>query len=170
MKLYELTQEFESLFESLDDMDGEDMEQAWFDTLESIEAEFDEKAENIAVFIKELTADIKAIKDEEHKQAERRRAKEHHVERLKAYLLGAMNATHRETIDGSRARVSVRSNAESPRFADEEKFVMWAIANADDLLTYPQPKISKTAVKDYIRAGGEIPGVTLERSQSVIIK
>ncbi len=170
MKLYELTQEFESLFESLDDMDGEDMEQAWFDTLESIEAEFDEKAENIAVFIKELTADIKAIKDEEHKQAERRRTKEHHVERLKAYLLGAMNATHRETIDGARARVSVRSNAESPRFADEEKFVMWAIANADDLLTYPQPKISKTAVKDYIRAGGEIPGVTLERSQSVIIK
>lgn len=170
MKLYDYAAEFAELFDSLDDMDGEDMEQAWFDTLESIEAEFDDKAENVIAFIKELNAQAAALKEQEKAFAERRRAKEHHAERLKKYLLGCMNTVGRKKIDRPMGCATVRNNAESPRFADEEKFVMWAIANADDLLTYPQPKISKTAVKDYIRAGGKIPGVTLERSQSVVIK
>ena len=170
MKLYEYAAEFAELFDSLDDMDGEDMEQAWFDTLESIEAEFDDKAENVIAFIKELNAQAAALKEQEKAFAERRRAKEHHAERLKKYLLGCMNTVGRKKIDRPMGCATVRNNAESPRFADEEKFIMWAIANADDLLTYPKPKISKTAVKDYIRAGNEIPGVTLERSQSVVIK
>ena len=170
MKLYEYAAEFAELFDNLDDMDGEDMEQAWFDTLESIEAEFDDKAENVIAYIKELESQAAALKEQEKAFAERRRAKEHHAERLKKYLLDCMNATDRVKIDRPMGCATVRNNAESPRFADEEKFIMWAIANADDLLTYPKPKISKTAVKDYIRAGNEIPGVTLERSQSVIIK
>lgn len=170
MKLYEYAAEFAELFDALDDMDGEDMEQAWFDTLESIEAEFDDKAENVIAYIKELKSQAAALKEQEEAFKARRKSKENHAERLKKYLLDCMNATNRVKIDRPMGCASVRNNAESPHFADEEKFIMWAIANADDLLTYPQPKISKNAVKDYIRAGGEIPGVTLERSQSVIIK
>ena len=171
MKLYEYAEDFKALFDSLDDMSGdEELEQAWFDTLESVEAEFDDKAENVIAYIKELESQAAALKEQEKAFAERRRAKEHHAERLKKYLLDCMNATDRVKIDRPMGCATVRNNAESPRFADEEKFIMWAIANADDLLTYPKPKISKTAVKDYIRAGGKIPGVTLERSQSVVIK
>ena len=170
MKLYEYAAEFAELFDSLDDMDGEDMEQAWFDTLESIEAEFDDKAENVIAYIKELKAQAAALKEQEEAFKARRKSKENHAERLKKYLLDCMNATNRVKIDRPMGCASVRNNAESPRFADEEKFIMWAIANADDLLTYSKPEISKTRVKEYLKSGGEIPGVTLERSQSVIIK
>ena len=170
MKLYEYAAEFAELFDALDDMGGEDMEQAWFDTLESIEAEFDDKAENVIAYIKELKAQAAALKEQEEAFKARRKSKENHAERLKKYLLDCMNATDRVKIDRPMGCASVRNNAESPRFADEEKFIMWAIANADELLNYAEPTISKTRVKEYLKAGGEIPGVTLERSQSIVIK
>lgn len=170
MKLYEYAAEFAELFDSLDEMDGEDMEQAWFDTLESIEAEFDDKAENVIAYIKELKAQAAALKEQEKAFAERRRAKEHHAERLKKYLLDCMNATNRVKIDRPMGCATVRNNVESPRFDSENSFIEWAKRNADELLRYKEPEIDRTAVKRYLQAGHSLDGVTLERSQSVIIK
>ena len=79
MKLYEYAAEFAELFDALDDMDGEDMEQAWFDTLESIEAEFDDKAENVIAYIKELKAQAAALKEQEEAFKARRKSKENHA-------------------------------------------------------------------------------------------
>ena len=88
MKLYELSGLFAELFDQFDeinsytpdtDADGnyisdegeiitdlealrESYRQAWFDTLSGIEEEFDVKAESIAVYIKNMTAEIKAMK------------------------------------------------------------------------------------------------------------
>ena len=170
MKLYEYAEEFGALFDSLDEMDGEEMEQAWFDTLESIEAEFEDKAENLIAFIKELNAQAAILREQEKAFAERRRAKEHHAERLKKYLLGCMNTVGRKKIDRPLGCASVRNNAETPRFADEGAFIAWAKNNAGELLRYKDPEIDKKAVKRCLQEGHEIVGVTLERSQSVIIK
>jgi len=170
MKLYEYAEEFGALFDSLDEMDGEEMEQAWFDTLESVEAEFDDKAENVIAFIKELNAQAAALKEQEKAFAERRRAKEHHAERLKKYLLGCMNTVGRKKIDRPMGCASVRNTPEFPRFEDEAAFADWALANDSSLLRFRPPEIDKTAVKKYLQAGNEIDGVRLERSQSVIIK
>lgn len=171
MKLYEYAEDFKALFDSLDDMSGdEELEQAWFDTLESVEAEFDDKAENVIAFIKELNAQAAALKEQEKAFAERRRAKEHHAERLKKYLLGCMNTVGRKKIDRPMGCASVRSNAESPQFDSESGFIEWAKRNADELLRYKEPEIDKAAVKRYLQAGNELDGVSLERSKSLIIK
>lgn len=171
MKLYDYAAEFAELFDSLGDMAGDDdLEQAWFDTLESIEAEFEDKAENVAAYIKQLKGEADMLREQERAFAERRRAKEHHIERLKKYLLDSMNAVSLAKIDRPMARISVRNNAESPRFADEGAFIEWAQGNAGELLRYKAPDIDKTAVKRYLQAGNTIDGVTLERSQSVVIK
>lgn len=54
MKLYELTNDFQRLFDSLEDMtenaeltaeEKAEAEKVWFDTLECVEAEFTDKAE-----------------------------------------------------------------------------------------------------------------------------
>jgi hypothetical protein len=170
MKLYEYAEEFGALFDSLDEMDGEEMEQAWFDTLESIEAEFEDKAENLIAFIKELNGQAAILREQEKAFAERRRTKERRAERLKKYLLGCMNAVGRKKIDRPLGCASVRNNAETPRFADEGVFIAWAKNNAGELLRYKDPEIDKAAVKRCLQEGHEIVGVTLERSQSVIIK
>jgi hypothetical protein len=66
--------------------DAEDIEQAWFDTLEGIEGEFECKAESVAQYIKELNAEAEAIKAEEKKLSARRKAKENAAIRMKDYL------------------------------------------------------------------------------------
>lgn len=170
MKLYEYAEEFGTLFDSLDEMDGDEMEQAWFDTLESIEAEFEDKAENLIAFIKELNGQAAILREQEKAFAERRRAKERRAERLKKYLLGCMNAVGRKKIDRPLGCASVRNNVETPRFADEGAFIAWAKNNAGELLRYKDPEIDKAAVKRCLQEGHEIVGVTLERSQSVVIK
>lgn len=170
MKLYEYAEEFRTLFDSLDEMDGDEMEQAWFDTLESIEAEFEDKAENLIAFIKELNGQAAILREQEKAFAERRRTKERRAERLKKYLLGCMNAVGCKKIDRPLGCASVRNNVETPRFADEGAFIAWAKNNAGELLRYKDPEIDKAAVKRCLQEGHEIVGVTLERSQSVVIK
>ena len=65
MKLYDYAAEFAELFDSLGDMAGDDdLEQAWFDTLESIEAEFEDKAENVAAYIKQLKGEADMLREQ----------------------------------------------------------------------------------------------------------
>lgn len=179
MKLYEISGTYMTLFDSLEAMtedeeltpeEKESREEAWFDTLDMLEEEFSDKAENVAAYIKQLNAEAAVLKEQERSFAERRRAKEHHAERLKAYLLREMQAVNLSKIDRPMARISLRNNAETPHFSDEQAFVNWAQDNADDLLRYKMPEIDRTAVKKFLQAGGEIPGVMLARSQSLTIK
>lgn len=182
MKLYELSAQFSDLFdrfEEIDDYTPEDgdadalrerMREAWFDTLTSIEAEFDEKAENIAVYIKQLSAEIKAVKAEEDALKRRRQAFEKSVERLKSYLLASMNAVGRVKIDMPRARLSIRRNAESLVVDDAPGFIRWARENADELLKYADPEIKKTDAKKLLQAGQALPFLRLTRTESLTIK
>lgn len=178
-KLYELTSDFKMLFDSLDNMTEDpdltenqrhDLETAWFDTLESIEADFENKAENVAVYIKCLIAESEALKAEEVALKARRQQKEKRVEGLKKYLINNMVAIDLKKIDRPMAKLTVKNNPESAVFADEKAFISWAKDNNDDLLRYKEPEIAKTEVKKYLQSGGELPGVTLGRTQSIIIK
>jgi uncharacterized protein (DUF2164 family) len=102
--------------------------------------------------------------------AQRRRTKESLVKRLKDYLLREMIANDRKKIDQPLVRISVRNNAETAQFEDENAFITWAKENADNLLRYAEPEIVRTKVKEYLQAGHEIEGVKIVRTQSVIIK
>lgn len=70
MKLYELTNDFQRLFDSLEDMtenaeltaeEKAEAEKVWFDTLECVEAEFTDKAENVAAYVKVLNSGAKML-------------------------------------------------------------------------------------------------------------
>lgn len=178
-KLYELTNDFQALFDSLEDVtenteltdeQRKDFETAWFDTLESIEAEFEDKAENIAVYIKLLNSQADMLKAEENALKSRREQKAKRVENLKRYLMNGMSAVNLKKIDMPMAKISIRNNAETAVFEDEQSFIEWAKENNDDLLRYKEPEIRKTEVKKFLQDGGKIKGVSLGRSQSLIIK
>ena len=62
-RLFEIANDFALLYdrlEALDEIEEADMreiaQQAWFDTLEGVEGEFELKAENVAQYIKALKA------------------------------------------------------------------------------------------------------------------
>lgn len=179
MKLYEITNDFSDLFSQLDDIieneeltadERESLAEAWFDTLEMIEAEFEDKAESIAVFVKELSSEADTLKKEESALAARRKSREKTIERLKSYLLRSMEQISLKKIDKPRARISLRNNAESVQIENDTEFINWAMNNREDLLRYKDPEISKSAVKQALNDGEEIPGASLVRTKSVLIK
>lgn len=143
---------------------------AWYDTLEGIEDEFDEKAESIAVYIKSLNAMAKTLKVEEDNLKARRKSYENQAESLKAYLLSSMQALGRRKIDMPRAVVSTRNNAPSLVVDDEMSFISWAQKNNDELLKYSLPEIRKSEVKKLCKEDEDIPFVHMQQSTSLVIK
>lgn len=195
MQLYTLSQTFNDLFSRFDDInsfepdtnaDGQPIDEngniinpiqykemllsAWFDTLEGIEGEFELKAENIAVMLKNYKAEIEAIKQEEQALKRRRQTKERQLDSLKAYLLNQMTAIGRTKIDTPKARLSIRNNAPSLVVDDELSFIDWAQNHNDGLLKYSLPEIRKREVLALVKAGENIPCVHSERSRSLTIK
>ena len=166
MKLYELTNDYLALLDAIDN--DEIPEEAIADTLESITACIEEKADSIACLLKNLDADIVAIKAEEARLAERRKAKEKSHERIKQYLSETLQSAGLDKIETARNRITFRKS-ESVE-VDEETFITWAQKNRDDLLTYSAPKVNKTEVKKALKSGAEIVGAELRINQNIQIK
>ena len=195
MKLYEMSTDFAELFDNYDaivnieftpdgkggflDDDGNpvdpeerrrEMQQAWFDTLDGMEQELVRKAENVAVYIKAMEAEAKSLKAEEDKLKARRQAKENAAKRMREYLMDCMKQANISKIDEPKAVISLRNNPESVEISDENEFISWANEEHDDFLRFKAPEINKTAVKNALKSGADIPFASLTRSQSLTIK
>ena len=196
MKLYEITGLFSELFDRFDEIAGytpdtdeygryiteegdiiddldayrESLLTAWFDTLTGIEGEFNEKAENTAVYIKNLSAEINALKAEKKILTSRIAQAEKQVERMKRYLLQSMRAIGVKKIDMPRARLTLRLNPESVEIENEQALIHWAQEHDDSILKYSDPEIKKNDVKSLLRMGEQIPYAHLLRKESLTIK
>ena len=166
MKLYELTNDFQRLFDSLEDMtenaeltaeEKAEAEKVWFDTLECVEAEFTDKAENVAAYVKVLSSEAKMLEAEEKALKARREQK-------------VKQAVSLNKIEGVMAKISITKGRESTEITDPKAFVEWAKVNDDSLLKYKDPDISKTAVKAAIEAGREIPYAAVVRRPGLTIR
>lgn len=196
MKLYEISGMFAELFDRFDEIanytpdtdeygryvteEGDIIEDldayrnayltAWFDSLTALEGEFNEKAENVAVYINNLTADINEMKAEEKRLKSRRVSAENQVERMKKYLINSMQAIGVKKISMPRARITLRLNAESVVVENEKALIDWAMRHDETILKYQEPEPKKTDIKELLRMGQQIPYAHLERKESVTIK
>lgn len=167
MKLYEIANDYLALMQAIDN--DEIPEEAISDTLEAITGEVEVKADNIACLLKNLDADIVAIKAEETRLAERRKAKEKSAERVKQYLADTLQRMSIDKVETARNKISFRKS-ESVEVFDENAFVKWALGNRDDLLTFTDPKVNKTEVKKALKSGVEIEGAQLVSNMNIQIK
>ena len=178
MRLYDLTGEFVDLFDRFDEIDTwqpdtdengrpidndgnvienvsavkESMLTAWFDTLDGIEELFEDKAVNIAMYIKNLRSEAERIKAEKLRLAARQSQKEKAADRLEKYLLDSMQRIGRTVIDRPQALIKIKQNPESTIIENELAFIDWAEStNHDNLLKYNQPSIKLNDVKALIR-------------------
>lgn len=167
MRLYELTSDFLAFLEAIEN--EEIPEDAIADTLESITAGIEEKADSIACMLKSLAAEITAIRAEEIRLAERRKVKERQQERIREYLSESLLRAGIDKVDTARCRITFRKS-ESVEVIDDTAFSEWAMTNRDDLLTYSQPSINRTAIKSALKNGEEIPFVQIAQKQNIQIK
>ena len=145
--------------------------QAWFDTLDGLEGEIEEKLESLACYQKELAARAAAISAERKKLELRERREAGKAKSIASFMLNIMTRINRRKIETPKAALSVSDGRESVKVTDEQALIEWAQENGrDDLLNYKQPEISKKAVKTALSSGEEVPYVSLEKKPSITIK
>ena len=163
MTLYEIDKSIEALVNAVDPDTGEitvDNE-----ALDALLMERDAKVENIACCIKNLTADAKALKEEETVLSYRRKTTEKKVERLKDYLTYALQG---EKFQTAKCAVSFRK---SSAVEVDDCFVEWAQTSGnEELLRYKEPEVNKTAVKERLTGGEAFDFARLVQNTSITIK
>lgn len=161
--LYEIEDRYRAALDLLyDDSLPEDVA---IDTIESVEAEMEVKAEAYAAIIGNLEHLAEGIREQEKRQAERRKALENKADRLRQRLLDAMVNGGIPKFDTPRFRISVRSNPENVVIDDED-----AIPNDYKREVPARYEPDKALMKAALKDGYVIPGAHIERSQRVDIK
>lgn len=155
--LYEIRREIEDFEYECDPEAGELLNAPEWDKLNMA---YEEKVENIACYIKNLTSDIADFKAEESNLAARRKVLEKKVEFLKRLLLDNMDGQKFSTI---KCAVSFRKSEAVQ--VDDVKLVP---AEMLRIKTTYDP--DKTAIKAAIKSGREIAGCKLVENTSVQIK
>ena len=158
MKLYEID---EAILNCIDTETGEIIDA---DQLDKLTMERDTKIENVACWIKDLKAEAEALKAEKQARSERQKVAENKAESLKKYLAYALDGKKFST---AKCAVSFRST-ESVEVTDEGLNNL--MKEHDELLTYKAPEPNKTAIKQAIKDGLNVPGVQLVQNISTIIK
>lgn len=119
----------------------------------------EEKIENVACWIKNLTAEAEAIKAEKEKLAERQKQAEAKAESLKKWLAFALDG---EKFTTARVAISYRKSVsvQVDESLLDKKYMKEKVTYTPD----------KTALKKALQAGENIQGAYLEEKQNLQIK
>lgn len=164
MNLYQLHEGYLNLVEVLENAGEDDnLRELVTNSLNEVEDNIKDKADNVVRFIRNLESEAGAIKEEEKRLAEMRKKREKQVENLKQYLFDFTKVADGQKIKGSIFTVSIKKNPASVVVDDlevipEEYKRVKTIVEADKTLL-------KKALKD-----GEVAGVHLEQKESLNIK
>lgn len=160
MKLYEIDH---AIMECVDNETGEIVD---FDKLNALSMTREKKLEGVGIAIKNLTAEAKAIREEEKNLAERRKILVGKADGYKEWLANVLNGDKFET-----SKIKCKFRKSSRVNVNEKRFGAWAISHdREELLIFAEPKPNKAKLKEVILSGEEIPGVTLEETNSLTVK
>ncbi|MGZ8182295.1 MAG: siphovirus Gp157 family protein [Methylobacter sp.] len=164
LSLYQLSENYRQVLDFLTDPELDLPLEAVKDTLEGLTGELEDKAVNVAKFLRNMEAAADAIKIAEAEMAKRRKALENRVQWLKSYIKGNMETCGISRIECPYFKLSIQQNPAAVNILDEtaipaqfkEQIISW--------------KIDKTAIKDAIKAGSAIPGAELVNGTRLAIK
>ena len=159
--LYEIDQDI------LDCVDMETGEILDAEKLDALQMERETKLEGVSLWVKDLTAEANAVKEEADKLTARKRALDNKIQALKSWLLIALNGEKLKTprcnvYQTHNQRLAVENEAGLISFLktleDPERFVRYT------------EELRKDEIKKALKDGYVIPGAALEETESVVIK
>lgn len=162
--LYEITQDYLQILSMMEDPELDP--QTLADTMEAVEGELEIKAENYAKVMKNLEADVVAIKAEIDRLSERKKTIENNIKNMKSALQMAMETTGKTKFKTELFSFGIRKNA--PSVIMDEPY----IENVPErFLKYSEPTINRSAIKEAIQNGEDLEGLAhLEQSSSLSIR
>ena len=161
MTIYEIDNRIAEL------IDPETGELLDYEAFASLQMEREAKIENMALWYKDLTAEAKAIREEEKALAERRKSAENKAERLKGYLDEALAG---ESYKSAKVAVSYR-RSKAVELADESA-VINELENSGrgDCIYYTAPRVNKVALARLLKDGGAVPGAELVERNNIQVR
>lgn len=164
LKLYEVTEAHMALADKLASLDLD--EQTIADTLESELAPFEDKAKAVAAMIGNLSAESNAYAVHAERAAMQAKSIAARADWLRHYLLTNMKAVNVTEIKGAGLTIKRVDNPEAVEIFDEKQIPELFMRRP------PQPEAApdKTAIKDALKAGADVPGAKLTRTQRITIK
>ncbi|MCI8332639.1 MAG: siphovirus Gp157 family protein [Clostridiales bacterium] len=169
MNLYTIDEQIRILLdqgfneECIDAETGEILEEKAQKLLEDLQGQRNEKIENIALYIKDLSAKAEAIKQEEQRLSERRKAKEKKIEWMKQFLTTSLLSSSTEKFESARVCIGFRKS---------EKIIIENEAALEDKYITVETKRTpnKKALKEAIKAGAAVQGAHIQESKNIQIK
>lgn len=156
--LYTLSAEYAAIRARL--MENQEDEQAIADTLEGEGWELEQKILGTAYAIKDMEAHIAARKAAMDEMKEAIRRQENRLERLKNYLLTAMQTASMKKVAGEHFDVRVKQKAQAVIVEDEAKIPERFYRLPE--VKPPSPVLDKQALKEALRGGQAVPGARLD--------
>lgn len=161
MTIYEIDNRIAEL------IDPETGELLDYEAFASLQMERDTKIENMALWYKDLTAEAKAIREEEKALAERRKSAENKAERLKGYLDEALAG---ESYKSAKVAVSYR-RSKAVEISDESAVISeLESSERDDCIYYTAPRVNKVALARLLKDGGAVPGAELVERNNIQVR
>ena len=157
MTLYEICEQLRNFELDIDEETGEILNG---EELDKVELDFDTKAENVALYVKNLKAEAKMVKEEKLALAKRQASLEKQVEWYENYLDSML--VERPFPTSSKVKVSWRK---SETLEGED----WTLV-PEDYLKPNDPSVDKTALKKAIKEGLEVEGWYVEEHRNIQIK
>lgn len=126
---------------------------------EKLQLEKDEKIENVALWIKNLSSDVESMENEKKAFEKRIKACKNNVSSLKTYLEMVLNGDKFQT---AKCSITFRKS-KSIEVTDISKL-------EKNYLKYAEPTADKAAIKKAIESGVTVPGASLVENLNVQIK
>lgn len=158
--LFNLTDDYKQVYDLIAEQGDE---QTLTDTLASINDALEDKADGYVAVIKTLEGDNKAIDDEIKRLQQRKTTNKNGIDRLKKSLKEAMETTGKTKFKTALNSYTIANNPPSKDVVDEKLI-------PKDYWVSQAPKINSKLLLDDLKAGKEIPGVELKRTQSLRVR
>lgn len=163
MKLYELSQNFRNLQQVLENAgEDENLKELVINSMKELECDLSTKVENIVRLIKNLQAEVEALKAEEKRLAKERKIRENKIENLQGYLFDTISGLEKREVKGGIFTVSIKKNP--PKAVVEE---LNAIPKQFIVNT---PSVDKKMLKEALKNGEIIEGAKLVQEESLKIR
>lgn len=153
--LYQINEQVDSIMAKIqsafDESTGEIIDEELYTEsqkqLDNLEIAQNDKIENIACYIKNLTAEVSVLDNEAKVFLQRKKAKENQLKRVKEYLENFLKFKGIKKIETPKAVISFRKS-EVLEIEDEEEAIEWCRHRG---FLKEKPEIDKAKVKKYIK-------------------
>lgn len=163
MKLYELSQNFRNLQQVLENAgEDENLKELVINSMKGLECDLSTKVENIVRLIKNLQAEVEALKAEEKRLAKERKTRENKIENLQGYLFDTISGLEKREVKGGIFTVSIKKNPPKTVVEDLNAIPKQFIVNT--------PSVDKKMIKEALKNGEIIEGAKLVQEESLKIR